>query len=283
MPAPRQACRSSLKRVGRHRDDGRASVARQVPDLARGPDAVHFRHLHVHEDEVARRVRGHRQRGYAGLRDVDLQRHGFEQAPAHVLADRVVFGKKNPRAGVRALQQLLASIGRCRVGQAQAGATAAARGRVVGLREPGEQGGQPLRSQTDAGVADLEAHQHIAAGLFQQAGRQSGRTRVDALMAFETQPRRACLSRVTPPRSATGRSQARTESSPPRTRAAARCAAAVRISPRLRARRPSDHDAAACGASRPGPARASATTRPAPRWHPPRSRCSCCRVHVAAT
>src|SRR5262249_42389533 len=61
---------------------------------ARGFDAIHFWHLHVHEDEIVRLPIKRRQRFNAIDRKVGLVTHLLEQTNRHFLIDGVVVAQQ---------------------------------------------------------------------------------------------------------------------------------------------------------------------------------------------
>ena len=86
-----------LHRVGGQRDDARPRRAVTLDDGSCRLQAVHFWHLHVHQDDVVHRFadRGYRLR--AVVRDVGGVAHSLEQLQHELLVDGVVLGEQDPQ------------------------------------------------------------------------------------------------------------------------------------------------------------------------------------------
>ncbi|OEZ52482.1 hypothetical protein DUGA6_61160 [Duganella sp. HH105] len=190
--------------AGRHGDDGdgrRAARLLAGADGARGRQAVHLRHLHVHQDQVVAALVRHAQRGGAVAGPLQRVAALVHQQGQQLQVLRHVVGRQHPQRRQRiggALGALAAVVaGRLQRqrqveggahalyafgpqlaahqrhqlaadGGAQAGAAEAPRHRRVGLREGIEDRLQPLRRDADAGV--LHGDPQLALG---RAGAQA--------------------------------------------------------------------------------------------------------------
>ena len=90
--------------IGRHREDGHGRAARGGTDGARGIEAIHFWHLHVHQDDVVIVLCRKRDGARAVLRQIGLQPDAAQQFERDHLIDRVVFGQQHARMGVIAFE-----------------------------------------------------------------------------------------------------------------------------------------------------------------------------------
>jgi hypothetical protein len=79
MPAARQACAVLAEGIGRHRQDRRSAPGRQRTQAARGLQAVHAGHLHVHQHQVEG-CRSAAPAPAAVGRHLDLQAHAQQLA-----------------------------------------------------------------------------------------------------------------------------------------------------------------------------------------------------------
>lgn len=83
--------------VGRHRQD--RGVLSDVFPLAQQPgggQAIHHRHLHVHQDQVVVGLGHHLQRDGAIAGDADISADRPQQLQRHLLIELVVFRQQDP-------------------------------------------------------------------------------------------------------------------------------------------------------------------------------------------
>ncbi len=183
-----------LQRVGgqhQHRHPRQLQNLFALAQQADGGDAVHDRHLHVHQHHVEVLHLQEVQRRLAVVDDGQMHPGRVHDQLHHPLVGGVVLGQQHPQArGVQGLVRLGHGAGRALLvrqrqvedearalprarlrpdltahqldqraadGQAQAGAAEAAADRGVGLFEALEQPRLDLVVEADAGVADLEA------------------------------------------------------------------------------------------------------------------------------
>ena len=79
-----------------------------MPNRARRFEAVHLRHLAIHEHEVERNALDHLQRLVTVARDVDAAAQALQQAHGELGVDDVVFGEQHAtRRDLRGLQERL--------------------------------------------------------------------------------------------------------------------------------------------------------------------------------
>ena len=97
--------------VGGHRQNRRLAATRQGANGAGGFEAVHVRHLHVHQNQrVSRRARLIQRLPAVG-RHIDRQTGTVQQFQRDFTVDRLVFGKQNAGAGVRPAQLRFNALG----------------------------------------------------------------------------------------------------------------------------------------------------------------------------
>jgi hypothetical protein len=96
-----------VKGVGGHRDNRHGRTARQAANRPGRLDAVHFRHLHVHQDQLVIAGAEHFHRFTPVDRNIGIQADGFEHVERHLAVDFVVLGEQ--QAGARAMLQQLAA------------------------------------------------------------------------------------------------------------------------------------------------------------------------------
>ena len=85
-------------RVGRHGDDREMLSAGpfSFPNGQRGGEAVHGRHLNVHQKHIKIRIADHGQYFAAILGDAHRKALLFEQPDREYLVHVIIFGKQNP-------------------------------------------------------------------------------------------------------------------------------------------------------------------------------------------
>ena len=94
--ARRQAALAILgEGVGGHRQDGRSGASGQCADQSRGLQAVHHRHLNVHQDEVVGRRAGLGNGRLTVVGKLDLQADAGQQLHRDLLIDRVVLRQQD--------------------------------------------------------------------------------------------------------------------------------------------------------------------------------------------
>ena len=76
-------------------------AALERADRSRRLQAVHPRHLHVHEDHVVRARLHHRERGLAVFRDLDAVAERAEHAGCDLLVERHVCHDEHMESAVR--------------------------------------------------------------------------------------------------------------------------------------------------------------------------------------
>src|ERR1700757_5349618 len=85
--------------VGGHGDDGKRSEAGNGTDGLGGGDAIHDRHLHVHQDQVVILFRNLLNRYGTVFRLIDEEMRILEQAYSDLTVEFVVLNQQNTRAG----------------------------------------------------------------------------------------------------------------------------------------------------------------------------------------
>ena len=98
MPASRQRCLIPFHGVRRHGDDRHVGIAFRGADGHGRFEAIHFRHLYVHQDQVE----GLREEGvvsfFAVVGDDHLMAAFLQQPDGQLLIDGAVFGQQDPQA-----------------------------------------------------------------------------------------------------------------------------------------------------------------------------------------
>lgn len=94
--------------VSGHGDDRQQDAAGQLPYALGGLDAIHLRHLHIHQDQRVIVFLGHGQRPFAIFGKIHGKAEDFDdQFADNLLIDPVIFSDQDAGAGVMGPQLLL--------------------------------------------------------------------------------------------------------------------------------------------------------------------------------
>ena len=84
--------------VGRHGQNREIDESVVLTDFDRGGFSIHFRHLHVHKDEVEAFLREHLQRDFAVFGHFDDKTRFGQELDSNLLVQRVVLGEQDARS-----------------------------------------------------------------------------------------------------------------------------------------------------------------------------------------